>query len=65
MPFSSGPRKCIGDGFALLEGTLVLATLLQRVRLTLVPGQHVTPEPVFSLRPREGVRVKVTAASGA
>ena len=39
MPFSSGPRKCVGDGFALLEGTLVLATLLQRVKLSLVPGQ--------------------------
>ncbi len=62
MPFSSGPRKCIGDGFALLEGTLVLATLMQRVRLRLVPGQRIEPEPVFTLRPRYGVQVVASAA---
>src|SRR6185295_1085939 len=61
MPFSSGPRKCIGDGFALLEGQLVLATLLQRVKLTLVQDQRITPEPVFTLRPREGVSVTAKA----
>lgn len=63
MPFSSGPRKCIGDGFALLEGTLVLATLLQRVKLSLVPGQRIEAEPVFTLRPREGVKVVARAVA--
>ena len=63
MPFSSGPRKCIGDGFALLEGQLVLATLLQRVRVSLVPGQRIEGEPVFTLRPRHGVKVTARAVA--
>jgi cytochrome P450 len=57
MPFSSGPRKCIGDGFALLEGQLTLATLLQRVKLEPVKSHVVAAEPVFTLRPRDGVKV--------
>jgi cytochrome P450 len=61
MPFSSGPRKCIGDGFALLEGQLVLATLLQRVKLELAADQRIAPEPVFTLRPRHGVMVQAHA----
>ncbi len=62
LPFSQGPRKCIGDGFALLEAQLILATLLQRVHLELVPGQQVTPEPLITLRPRGGVQVVARAA---
>jgi cytochrome P450 len=61
MPFSSGPRKCIGDQFALLEGVLVLARLMQRVHLSLVPGRPVEPDPVFTLRPKDGVWVTAKA----
>jgi cytochrome P450 len=50
-PFSAGPRTCIGNHFALLEATLVLAELAQRARLRLAPGQTVTPEFVGTLRP--------------
>ncbi len=57
LPFSQGPRKCIGDGFALMEAQLILATVLQRVHLELVPGQQVTPEPLITLRPKGGVQV--------
>jgi len=52
MPFSMGPRKCIGDMFATMEARLVLATVLQRVQLSLVPGARVVPEPTITLRPR-------------
>jgi cytochrome P450 len=61
MPFSSGPRKCIGDQFALLEGQLVLATLLQRVHLPLQGGRQVVPEPAVTLRPGGGVWVTAKA----
>jgi cytochrome P450 len=57
IPFSSGPRKCIGDGFAQMEATLMLATILQRVHVELVPGQQVVPEPLITLRPKHGVQV--------
>ena len=48
---------CIGNHFALMEGTLILAAIAQRYRITLVPGQSVTPDTTFTLRPRPGVEV--------
>src|SRR5439155_19367926 len=57
FPFGGGPRVCIGNTFALLEGPLVLATILQRFHVELVPGQTVVPDPTFTLRPRDGVKV--------
>jgi hypothetical protein len=42
--------------FALIEARLALATMAQRYRLQLVPGHPVEPDPLVTLRPREGVR---------
>jgi cytochrome P450 len=55
FPFGGGPRQCIGNGFAMMEAALVLATILRRVRLELVPGQRVRPEPMITLRPKDGL----------
>jgi cytochrome P450 len=57
LPFGVGPRVCIGMGFALMEGQLVLARLLQRARFELLGDD----EPAFgaTLRPRKGMRVRV------
>jgi cytochrome P450 len=52
FPFGAGPRKCIGEGFAWLEGVLALATLARRWRLRHVPGARVLPHPTITLRPR-------------
>src|SRR6185369_8623513 len=38
FPFGAGPRQCIGESFAWMEGVLVLATIAQRWRLRLVSG---------------------------
>ena len=57
FPFGGGPRLCIGHGFAMMEGVLILATLARRFHLELVPGHTVTPQPLVTLRPREGVQV--------
>ncbi len=57
IPFSIGSRKCIGDSFAQLEAALILATLLPRVDLSLVPGQTIDPEPMITIRPRGGVKM--------
>jgi cytochrome P450 len=57
FPFGDGPRRCIGQGFAMLEASLVIATLVQRFRFSLVPGEVVVPEPLVTLRPRNGIRM--------
>jgi cytochrome P450 len=62
FPFGGGPRLCIGQPFAMLEGVLVLATILQRYRLSLVPGHPVVPDPLVTLRPRGGILMRVEAA---
>ena len=40
-----------------MEGVLVIATLAQKWRLRLAPGQRVEPQPGVTLRPRRGVRM--------
>ncbi|HWP28608.1 MAG TPA: cytochrome P450, partial [Chloroflexota bacterium] len=57
FPFGGGPRLCIGAGFASLEAALVLATVLPRFRLTLVPGHPIALWPSVTLRPRYGIRM--------
>ena len=59
MPFGAGPRICIGNHFALMEGQILLAALARRVRLELVPGHHAVPAPLMTLRPRDGIRMRV------
>ena len=57
FPFGDGPRRCIGQGFAMLEAAIVIATLAQRFAFRLVPGHPVAPEPLITLRPRNGIRM--------
>jgi cytochrome P450 len=59
FPFGGGPRLCIGQQFAQMEAALMLATILQRVDLTLVPGQKIVPQPSITMRPRYGLKMKV------
>jgi cytochrome P450 len=59
FPFSGGVRRCIGEPFAWAEGVLVAATLAQRWKLELVPGQVIEPARAFIARPKHGVRVRL------
>jgi cytochrome P450 len=59
FPFGGGPRFCIGNTFAMMEIVLVLATIGQRFRLSLVPDHPVSILPAMSLRPRDGIHVVV------
>lgn len=61
LPFGDGPRRCIGQGFALLEAALVTATIAQRYKFRLVPGHPVVPEPLVTLRPKFGVPMTLHA----
>ena len=63
MPFGAGPRICIGNAFAMIEATAMLATLLQHARFAPVEGYE--PEPIarVTLLPRGGMPLKVSLRS--
>jgi cytochrome P450 len=61
FPFGAGPRVCIGEQFAWMEGVLVLATIARRWRLELAPGQKIDVEPIITLRPKHGMRMRLTS----
>jgi len=59
FPFGGGPRACIGNYFAMMEVVLLLATIGQRFRFSLVGKQDVELLPAMSLRPRGDINVKI------
>jgi cytochrome P450 len=59
LPFGGGPRVCIGNQFALLEGQVVLAALAQRVTFEAASTRDIQPEPLITLRPKNGVPLLV------
>jgi len=58
FPFSSGPRVCIGEGFAWMESVLMLATFSQRWAMEPV-SRDVKTLASITLRPRDGIRVRL------
>jgi cytochrome P450 len=60
FPFGGGQRQCIGNTFAMMESTLVVATVVPRCHFTLVLGHPVVPRAVVTLRPAQGIRARVS-----
>jgi cytochrome P450 len=58
FPFGAGPRACVGKAFALMEATIVLATLLRRYRVRPTGGK-VEMEAQISLHPKGGLRLGI------
>jgi len=61
LPFSAGPRFCIGIHFAMMEGPIVLATLLRRWRFEIDPHKTIVEDDFATLRPKGGVPAVVRA----
>jgi cytochrome P450 len=59
LPFGSGPRLCIGNGFAMMETRLILATVAQYYRLSLEPDETIRPVQLVTLRPGSPVRMRI------
>ena len=60
LPFAAGPRTCIGAGMAMLEIQLILAQLVPRFRMQVVPGHPIETEAVVTLKPRHGIPVTLS-----
>lgn len=63
IPFGAGSRTCIGNTFAQMESALVLSIIIQRFRITVMPGKPVVAEPSVSLRIRDGLEILVEQRS--
>jgi cytochrome P450 len=61
FPFGGGPRRCIGEGFALMETVMVLATLAQKWSPRCLAGHRVALHPLITLRPKHGIRMVLAA----
>ncbi|CAF4731416.1 unnamed protein product [Rotaria sp. Silwood1] len=60
LPFAAGPHNCIGQRFAMLEAKLMLAMLVEQCDFIFEPGQKIVPEFIITMRPKYGLRTRVS-----
>ena len=58
FPFGAGPRQCIGESFAWMEGVLLLASIARNWKFSLVPETRVELLPLITLRPKHGMKLR-------
>ncbi|XP_011312188.1 probable cytochrome P450 4aa1 [Fopius arisanus] len=59
LPFSAGPRNCIGYKFAMLEMKAIISAVLRRFHLDIAPGrEEITPKFRVTVRVKGGVWIK-------
>ena len=64
FPFGGGPRRCIGEAFAWMEGVLIIATIASKWKMRLVPAQKIIPQPLITIRPKHGIKMTVEKTLG-
>jgi cytochrome P450 len=60
FPFGGGPRLCIGQQFAMIEATLLLAQCIQRGHWEVKPLHRVVAQPSITQRPKYGIQLRYT-----
>ena len=65
LPFSAGPRLCLGAGFAMLEMKIVLSMIFQRFRLHVAPDARIDYDVKGALTPKRGMPMIITSHSEA
>ena len=62
FPFGGGPRSCIGEPLAWIEGVIVLANIINNWKIT-IEGKNkgnIKLQPLVTLRPKNGIRMKIS-----
>ena len=59
FPFGGGPRRCIGEPFAWMEGVIVIASIISEWKMRLVPNQRIVPDALITIRPKYGMKMIV------
>jgi cytochrome P450 len=62
LPFSAGPRICIGNSFAMIESQIIVGTLLARFRVRLADPAPIVPQPRVTLRASRPVELRLERA---
>ena len=60
FPFGGGPRRCLGEQFALWEARVIMGHILRRFDVALVPGQNLKAEPMITLRPNGPIMAHIS-----
>lgn len=61
LPFSAGPRFCVGAGFAIAEMAMHLTMVAERFRLVLVDAEPAEAEFQINLRTRHPLRMRLVS----
>ena len=59
FPFGGGPRSCIGEPLAWMEGIIILATVLKKWKITLEDKRNIEVQPLVTLRPKFGIKMRL------
>jgi cytochrome P450 len=59
LPFGGGRRVCVGQGFAMLNATLLAAMIAQRFRFDFIPGSKIVLDPTVTVRPLHGIPMTI------